>query len=158
MGWDLHFNPSSRPGEKKWEAKFAIGQESWFEGYELEPLSIYHIAVVRSGNASTQVFINGEPPGGSLSPGIAPSPSNFFIGHKPPSRPENLPGGEIEVYGFRASFRARYRGGFIPPQRFTKDADTLILLDFHSDGTPLKDLAGNHHGRISAVTWVSGTR
>jgi hypothetical protein len=155
QGWGLYFNPS-RGGARKWEAKFAIGRQVWFENEDLEPLTVYHIAVVRSGNASTQVFFNGEPPGGSLSPAIGPSTSNFFIGNKP--GPADLPGGEIEIHAFRASSRARYSGGFIPQQQFDKDEDTLILLEFSGRGTSLKDLAGNHNGRISNATWVSGTR
>jgi hypothetical protein len=57
-----------------------------------------------------------------------------------------------------ASSRARYRGGFIPQQQFDKDADTLILLDFSGRGTTLKDLAGNHDGRLTNRAWVPGAR
>jgi hypothetical protein len=159
-GWGLHFNPSNQgnrgpEGNKKWQAKFNIGGQVWYENYELEPLTIYHMAVVHSAN-STQIFFNGEPPGGSYLPDIWPSKSNFLIGHR--LVPADLPEGEFEIYGFRASSRARYRGGFIPQQQFDKDADTLILLEFSGKGTTLKDLAGDYDGRITNATWVPGTR
>jgi hypothetical protein len=159
-GWGLHFNPSNQVnpgpgGNQKWEAMFNIGRKVGYENYDLEPLTIYHIAVVHSVNG-TQVFFNGEPPGGSLGTDIWPSKSNVFIGHRPV--PGHFPCGEFEIYAFRASSRARYRGGFIPQQQFTKDADTVILLEFSGKGTTLKDLAGNHDGRIINATWVRGTR
>jgi len=155
MGWSLHFRPK-QGGGKGWDAMFSIGGQSWFEGDELEPLTVYHIAVVRAANAGLQVWFNGNPPGGGLTPATPPSTSNFVIGHKP--GPVDLPGGEIEIHAFRASSRARYRGGFIPQQQFKKDDDTLILLEFSGKGTSLKDLAGNHDGRITNATWVPGTR
>jgi hypothetical protein len=155
-GWRLRFRP--RVGDdKKWDAKFSIGYAGWWENQELEPLTVYHIAVVRS-PGSLQLFINGEPPGGGLMPEVTASTSNFVIGYSPADRLDDdpaLPRGEI--YGFRASSRARYRGGFIPQQRFTKDADTLVLLEFSGQGTSLRDLAGNHDGRITNASWVPGT-
>ncbi len=157
QGWGLYCNPK-RGGDKKWEAKFSIGRQTWFENVELEPRTVYHIAVVRPADAGLQVFFNGEPPGGALSPDILPGTSNFFIGHSPTAPPDDdtaLPG--VEVHAFRASSRARYRGGFIPQQRFDKDAATLILLEFSGKGTILKDLAGDHHGRVANATWVPGT-
>ena len=156
-GWNLHFNPHPA-GDRKWDGMFSIGRKSWFENYELEPLTVYHIAVVREGNSS-RVYFNGEPPGGTLNWAIGPSTANFFIGHSPAALPDDdpaLPRGEI--HAFRASSRARYRGGFIPQQRFGKDAATLILLEFSGQGTSLIDLAGNHDGRITNATWVPGTR
>lgn len=148
--------------------------------------------MVRDANAGLQVFYNGEPPGGGLSPAAPPSTSNFIIGPKTgPAKPfylrygwytdfggertllakgreneraaqnellrlRSLPEGEI--HAFRASARARYRGGFIPQQQLGKDADTLILLEFSGKGRSLKDLAGNHNGRVTNATWVPGTR
>src|SRR5205807_7604636 len=138
-GWNLHFNPH-RGADKKWEGKFSIGRKSWFENCELEPLTVYHIAVVRDGNSS-RVYYNGNPPGSSLNWAIGPSTSHFFIGHSPAALPDNdaaLPRGEI--HAFRASSRARYRGGFIPRQQFDKDAVSLILLEFSGKATSLKDL------------------
>ena len=153
-GWRLYFKPK-QGGDKKWDALFSIGGQTWFENQDLEPLTVYHIAVVHSANGGgLQLFFNGNPPGGGLSPEVTASTSNFFIGHK--TGPAFLP--ECEIHAFRASSRARYRGGFIPQQQFAKDADTLILLEFSGKGTSLKDLAGNHDGRITNATWVPGTR
>jgi hypothetical protein len=149
--WHLH----AKPGDKKWDMMISVGGQSWYENYALEPLTIYHIALVRGEN-SIQLSVNGEGPGGSLQTSMFPGTDNFCIGHKPLAADPALPGAEI--YAFRASSRARYRGGFIPQVQFTRDADTLILLEFSGKGTTLKDLAGNHDGRIINATWVPGTR
>jgi hypothetical protein len=155
-GWNLYFNPQ-RAGGKEWEAKISIGGQVWFEDFNLEPQMVYHIAVVRGpNNAGVRIFVNGEPPSGSLNSDIWPSTSNFLIGHRPDDM--DIPSADIEIHAFRASSRARYRGGFIPQQRFDKDADTLILLEFSGKGSTLKDLAGKHDGRINNATWVPGAR
>jgi hypothetical protein len=149
--WHLHF----KPGDKKWDGMISVGGQSWYENYALEPLTIYHIALVRSEN-SIQLSVNGEGPGGSLQTSMFPGTSNFFIGNQPGRADPAIPG--IEIHAFRASSRARYQGGFIPQRQFTKDADTLILLEFSGRGTLLRDLAGNHDGRITNADWVPGSR
>jgi hypothetical protein len=157
-GWGLHFEPKGG-GEQKWLGKFAIGRKSWWDDNELEPLTIYHIAVVRKGGG-VQIRFNGDPAGGALSWDIGPSTSNFFIGPNSAALPVAAPLlPDLEIHAFRASSHARYgSAGFIPQPRFDKDDDTLILLEFSGKGTTLKDLAGNHDGRITNATWMPGTR
>ncbi len=56
----------------------------------------------------------------------------------------------------RVSWSARYDRDFDPPDRFTKDANTVVL--YHLDeggGDVLKDSSGNgHHGKIVGAKWV----
>ncbi len=79
-------------------------------------------------------------------PGPAPSPIDLSIGELS----EGIDNGtfEGEVRAFRATVMARYKQTFVPPRRLQKDAGTVILLDFAGAGPHVKDLAGNHDGKI----------
>jgi hypothetical protein len=55
-----------------------------------------------------------------------------------------------DILATRLSSSVRYNANFAPPNRFTKEADTLALYHFdEGQGTQLSDSSGNnHHGKI----------
>jgi hypothetical protein len=83
----------------------------------------------------------------------APSPRNLFIGAR------DFGGGwyQNDVRAVRLSSTRRYVREFVPPAELTKDAETLVLLDFsqHSTSPFVPDLSGaGHHAFMPQVTWM----
>jgi hypothetical protein len=87
--------------------------------------------------------------------------------HPQPPAPELILGGTLyrsnlgscmtgQMRAVRVSGSARYKAEFTPPDRFTKDGDTLALYHFdEGQGDKLIDSSGhNHHGAIGNAKWV----
>ena len=61
------------------------------------------------------------------------------------------------VRAFRISSRRRYHESFVPPPEFSKDKDTLLLLDLSkaSSGPFVPDASGNEHRALMVLSsWV----
>jgi hypothetical protein len=122
------------------------------------PLSFntwHHIAYVKRRDNQFAIFVDGrkwiwfdwirDVP-------FKPSGHNLSIGWSPHS-PE-LPAG-FELRFFRASSKALYEDSFLAPDTLTREASTVILLDFPGTGSKLPDQVGGHDGLITDADWVS---
>jgi WD40 repeat protein len=116
----------------------------------------HHVAFVHRGT-TLDLYVDGK----------AFATRNFDKGVKASDSPISIGGGTVkdviypldaELRGLRISSKARYQGlRFTPPKQLTKDASSVVLLDFSGEGDKLADLAGDHDGKIvGGSEWVGG--
>jgi hypothetical protein len=116
-----------------------------------------HLAGVFDGRR-VSLFINGKPQARTalLQSQFVPSGLPFCVGTNP------RPDGTFNEYfagridALRLSRVVRYQKPFTPPQKFEKDADTLILLNLEEGKDDMAtDESGNaYHGKITGAKWV----
>ncbi|MCB9938925.1 MAG: hypothetical protein H6823_11825 [Planctomycetaceae bacterium] len=120
----------------------------------------HHLAVCNSpadGNFKLDVFLDGtrtQSSPRSLSDAML-SVTDFFLGKSVylPDRHAFI--GDIKA--FRMSSDVRYQDSFTPPQAFTSDNSTVVLLNFDGNSTDyVADISGNEHrGTISGAKWIA---
>jgi hypothetical protein len=116
-----------------------------------------HLAGVFDGK-TVSLFVNGKPQArtGMLQGKFVPSGLPFYVGSNP--RPD---GGFHECFAgqidaVRLSRGVRYEKPFQPPQKFEKDDNTLVLLNFEEgQGEKAADESGNgYHGTVVGAKWL----
>jgi WD40 repeat protein len=158
-GW--HFNATAlgrRTGPKTWGLGcFFYGDNGPGGGangpgaVEITPQAWHHFALVKSG-ADVTSYVDGKAfwtckTGAQLKP----SPLGLTLAASPDDFGSRFNG---DIRGFRASSKARYKGEFRPPQKLSKDADTVVLLDFSGAGVRMQDMTGKHDARLNGTEWL----
>jgi hypothetical protein len=150
--WAVAATPIPREPVDRWRLDVMVpgGVSGYTMPQPWQPDTWHHLACVRNADELT-AYVDGKP--------LTKVKANKALQRGP----ANLGLGFISEYGwpvvgdfraFRASSSVRYTGAFSPPREFTKDDDTVVLLEFTGKGKTLKDLAGDHHGKITGGEWV----
>lgn len=158
-GWCLQAFSSPARGQN-WQISFMVstgaGGTSGLSSGQLQPLQWHHVALSRAKDRRLiDFYVDGkEAVRGMMLPNIKNSTSNIVLGIPKEQMYSSFTG---EMRGFRVSSKARYPQPFEPAPTLTRDADTLVLLDFSKgQGDELADLSGNkHHGKITGADWPS---
>jgi WD40 repeat protein len=157
-GWEVVAIPINLVGGvKKWGLRMhcqtAAGARHGAIGgvFTFSPDEWHHVALVKIEDRFI-LYVDGKGYGNmQYKPPLAQSPINLSLGGTRDVPRDAFTG---EIRAFRASSKAIYQADFKPPARFTREADTVVLLDFPGKGTRLPDLAGKHAGRIVGGEWI----
>lgn len=133
--------------------EFPVAANSW-----------HHIAVCSNGT-QLSIFVDGRRAAsgdlGRVKDAYQPSPIPIHLGVHGYMHSNQPPGFTGDMRAFRVSAVCRYTANFDSSNfesgsNWSKDADTLILLDFlNSTGNQLVDASGNgHNGAISGARWI----
>ena len=114
-----------------------------------------HVALAKSRDW-VRIFLNGMRVAEKRCAGMRfnTSPTPLYLGARRFAHDDRNT--EQDLRAFRLSRGARYTEEFDPPQEFTEDDTTLVLLDFSGDNDAhLRDLGGgDHHGSASGTRWI----
>ncbi len=121
---------------------------------QLEQDRWYHVAVSKSPDM-IRLYVNGDECLSRSCKGLEfiPSPTDLYLGVRKNAHTDRSFEGAIRA--FRVSSGARPQNELKPDQHFTRQPDTLILLDFSAGGgTQLPDLLRAHPGSVVGAEWI----